>query len=92
MRQIAAHHYADHPAETAHLPPCQLMLRMTGQTGIDHPGDAWLLFQLGRNRQSVGAMPFYSQRQRLQTARRQETMEWTGDGADGVLQIAQPFR
>ncbi len=91
LGQTAAHHRANHAAETAHLPPRQLVLGMAGQAGIDHPFDFWMPLQPGGDVQGVGTVPLHAQRQGFQAAQDHEAVERAGDRADGVLQVTQPL-
>ena len=89
--EIALEDHGDDAAERCHLPLGQRVLRMAFKPGIDHALDIVPRFQPARDLQRVAAMPLHAQRERLQAAQREEAVERPGDGADGVLQEAQPL-
>mmetsp|Transcript_5968 Transcript_5968/g.23710 ORF Transcript_5968/g.23710 Transcript_5968/m.23710 type:complete len:562 (+) Transcript_5968:426-2111(+) len=80
---------ADHAAAATHLPRGQLVLRMAGQTGVEHPLDLRLLAEPGRQFGGAGVVPLETQRQGLEAAQRQEAVERAGHRADGVVQKAE---
>jgi hypothetical protein len=67
------------------------MLGMAGQSGINDPLYLRMRFQPGCDMQRITTMPLHAQGQGFQAAQRQEAVKGTGNRANGVLQITQPF-
>src|SRR5882724_701155 len=75
-----------HSAKTAHLLASEIVLRMRFQTGITHRFHFRLLFQPARDLDCICAVPLHAKGKRFQASQRKETIEWSRDSADGVLE------
>src|SRR6266702_3187717 len=82
---------ADHAAESLHLSSREIVLGMGTQAGVVHALDSGMLLQPFGDPTAARIVLAHSQRQRLGATQRQPAVEWTGDGARGVLNEAEPF-
>src|SRR4051812_21389610 len=80
-RQIGLQDNGHHASEGAHLFLRQVVLRMLCESGVINLFDLRFLLQPARNLQCVLAVTFHSQRERLQSAQSEETVERSGNGA-----------
>ena len=80
---------ASPPPGKDHLPPGQIVLRMRGQPGIEHPPHARMRFEPLRQFERAFAMTAHAQVQRLDATQGKKAVEWAGDRADRVLQEAK---
>src|ERR1043165_3288558 len=84
--EIGFQNNRDHSAKRAHLFLRQLMLRMLFQARVVNLFDLRLLLEPACDLESVLAMPFHSQSERLQTTEREKAIKRSRNRADRVLQ------
>src|SRR5205823_4957912 len=84
--EIRLQHDGDHAAESSHLFLRESVLRMFLQAGITHGLDFGFCFEPARDLHRVLAMPLHPQREGLQAAQREKTIEWSGNRTDRILQ------
>ena len=90
-RLAAADLEGDHSAESTHLRGCERVLRMRFQSRVNHARDRRMLLQPGGNRGRILAVPLHPDRECLDAAQRQETIEGRGCRAGGVLEKFEPL-
>ena len=83
---------AHHPAEIAHLPSGELVLRVIGQAGVMNPTDRFVLGEPRRDSAGVLAVLAHSQRQGLETAEHEPGVERPRHCTQCVLQEGEALR
>src|SRR2546423_11686359 len=84
--EISLQYDGDHSAERAHLFLRELVLRMLLQARIVNPLDLRFLLEPASDLEGILAVPFHPESERLQSPKREKTVERSGNRADGVLQ------
>src|SRR5437763_11270668 len=87
--ETAVQHERHHAAESVHLPACEGMLGVLGESGVMDAPNLRVSRQALCDGRRVLAVTRHAQMQRLETAQREKAVEWRKDRADSVLQKAQ---
>src|SRR5438270_4174493 len=80
--EIPIEDHRDDAAEVLHLALGKCVLRMAFEPWIDHPFHFGARFEPARNPESVGTVALHAQRQRLDPAEREKTVERSLDRAN----------